>query len=80
MAEKLVFFEMANVNGANARQVYSFLKRALPNDDGSFDVRWNFQKFLIDHEGNPYKRFGTSEAPFTMKDSIELLLKKKEEK
>ena len=44
MASKLDFFEKADVNGANAREVYSFLKQALPNEDGSNDVRWNFGK------------------------------------
>ena len=42
MDKKLVFFEKADVNGANTREVYSFLKSSLPNDDGSSDIRWNF--------------------------------------
>ena len=42
MANKLVFFDKTDVNGANAREVYSFLKQKLPNEDGSLDVRWNF--------------------------------------
>jgi glutathione peroxidase-family protein len=44
MPEKLVFFEKADVNGANAREVFSFLKRELPGDEGSNDIRWNFGK------------------------------------
>lgn len=78
MADKLVFFEKADVNGAEAREVYSFLKPKALNDDGTVDIRWNFAKFLIDHEGIPYKRYGTSETPFSMKGDIETLLKKKE--
>lgn len=42
MAEKLIFFEKADVNGANAREVYSYLKPIAPNDDGTTDIRWNF--------------------------------------
>lgn len=42
MAKKLVFFDKADVNGANTREVYSFMKPKAPNDDGSTDVRWNF--------------------------------------
>jgi hypothetical protein len=34
-------------------------------------------KFLIDHEGNPYKRYNAT-APLDMKEDIEMLLKKKE--
>ena len=44
MAEKLVFFEKADVNGAEAREVFSFLKNALPNEDSTTAVRWNFGK------------------------------------
>ena len=36
-------------------------------------------KFLVDYEGTPYKRFVPTVAPFDMKDDIETLLKKKEE-
>jgi len=78
--DKFVFFETADVNGANAREVFGFLKQKLPNDDGSTDIRWNFAKFLVDHEGNPYKRFGPKTSPFEMRDSIETLLDKKEGK
>lgn len=42
MTEKLVFFEKADVNGAKAREVYSFLKSKCPNSDGTVDIRWNF--------------------------------------
>ena len=45
MSSKLVFFEKRDVNGADAREVYSFMKEKLPNEDGSLDVRWNFGTF-----------------------------------
>ncbi|GAX24835.1 hypothetical protein FisN_6Hh396 [Fistulifera solaris] len=77
MDKKLVFFEKADVNGANAREPYSFVKKVLPGSDGSADIRWNFVgKFLIDHEGTPVERSGGD--PFELKDSIEKLLQKKE--
>ena len=66
------------MNGAGAREVYSFLKRELPNSDGTADIRWNFAKFLVDHEGIPFKRYGPKKPPLAMKDDIEELLKKKE--
>lgn len=77
--DKFTFFEKADVNGKKAREVFSFLKQKLPHEDGSKDIRWNFGKFLIDHEGNPHKRFGSTVAPMNMKEEIEILLKKKEE-
>jgi glutathione peroxidase-family protein len=48
MSEKLDFFEKADVNGATAREVFSFLKRELPSEDGSSDIRWNFCKKSAD--------------------------------
>ncbi|KAL3915420.1 MAG: hypothetical protein SGARI_008188, partial [Bacillariaceae sp.] len=42
MSEKLVFFEKGDVNGANTREVFSFLKEKLPDEDGSQAIRWNF--------------------------------------
>ena len=42
------------------------------------DIRWNFAKFLVDHEGAPYKRFGPKTNPNDMVTDIEELLKKKE--
>jgi glutathione peroxidase len=47
MLEKLNFFEKQDVNGANAREVFSFLKKALPAEDGTTDVRWNFSKYIF---------------------------------
>lgn len=76
--EKATWFEKGHVNGSKTREVFSFLKRELPSKDGTSDVRWNFAKFLIDHEGTPYKRYSPQKAPLDIKDDIELLLKKKE--
>lgn len=69
-------FEKGHVNGKDTREVYSFLKTKLPADDGTTDIRWNFAKFLVDHEGNPYKRFGPTTSPMSMKSDIEELLVK----
>jgi len=76
--EKLNWFEKGDVNGAKTRETFSFLKRELPNKDETADVRWNFAKFLVDHQGIPYKRYGSKKPPLSIKDDIEFLLKKKE--
>lgn len=76
--EKATWFEKGDVNGENTREVYSYLKRELKDKDGSTDILWNFAKFLVDHEGKPYKRFGPKKAPLAIKDEIEFLLQKKE--
>jgi glutathione peroxidase len=77
--EKIVFFEKGDVNGANAREVFSFLKEQLPFEDGTTNVMWNFGKFLVDREGNPAERFGSKDEPNSMKTSIEALLEKGKE-
>lgn len=76
--DKVTWFDKGDVNGAAAREVFSFLKAKLPWEDGTSDIRWNFGKFLIDSEGTPFKRFGSKTPPEEMKADIEELLKKKE--
>jgi len=44
MTDKLTFFEKADVNGKDAREVFSFLKQKCPNSDNTTDIRWNFCK------------------------------------
>jgi len=79
--EKFVFFEKADVNGKNSREVFRYLKKTLPNPDGTLDIRWNFATFLIDHTGNPVKRFDpTKEVYKNLQPEIEILLHKKEGK
>lgn len=76
--EKVTWFEKGDVNGKDTREVFSFLKRELPEKDGTSDISWNFAKFLVDHEGNPYKRFGSKKPPLAIKEDIEALLQRKE--
>jgi len=79
--DKFTFFEKGDVNGLDTREIYSYLKETIPAEDGSIDIRWNFEKFLVDHSGIPYKRFHPKKSPYQdMKDSIETLLEKKEAK
>ncbi|CAB9500584.1 Phospholipid hydroperoxide glutathione peroxidase [Seminavis robusta] len=75
MEEKLEFFEKGDVNGDDARQVYKLLTTALPEEDGSIDIPWNFAKFLVDSSGKPIKRYSPKTAPVDIKPDIEALLK-----
>jgi len=72
-------FSKGDVNGADARPVFTFLKNELPFKDGTTNVLWNFGKFLVDHEGNPVERIGSSTDPLDMKDTIEKLLAQRNE-
>lgn len=56
-------FSKIDVNGADAAPVYEFLKSGAPNGDGSTDIKWNFEKFVVDEEGNVVRRFGTKVTP-----------------
>jgi glutathione peroxidase-family protein len=51
MAKKLIFFDKADVNGANTREVYSFIKPLATNSDGTTDIRWNFGKLQVSSFG-----------------------------
>jgi glutathione peroxidase len=85
-------FEKIEVNGENEHELYKYLKGqcAAPVKEyfakeylfykptADSDIRWNFAKFLIDADGNPYKRFHSKAHPFTiMKDIEELINRKK---
>lgn len=67
-----------NSSPQDTREVYSFLKKALPSEDETTDIRWNFAKFLVDHEGTPFKRFGPKTNPVDLAADIEELLARKE--
>lgn len=68
--------EKADVNGFDARPVFTFLKAKVPGVFGDF-VKWNFTKFLIDHNGNAYKRYAPRESPLSFESDIKHLLEKK---
>ncbi|GAB9471835.1 hypothetical protein Gpo141_00009034 [Globisporangium polare] len=67
------FFEKHDVNGASARPVFTYLKAKLPGSFGNF-VKWNFTKFLVDRNGQPYKRFAPKDLPLSFEDEIKKLL------
>lgn len=67
-------FEKIDVNGQNAHPLYKYLK----NEAKGFlskDIKWNFTKFLIDADGNVFKRYAPTVKPSKMRADIENLLK-----
>jgi glutathione peroxidase len=52
-------FSKVAVLGAARHPVYQFLTSAT----GGADVRWNFEKFLVDRKGGVVARFGSSTTP-----------------
>jgi glutathione peroxidase len=81
--------EKVEVNGEKAHLVFSYLTNSLSSEVSTLisnankitwnpisrnDIGWNFEKFLIDKKGNPYKRFNHKIPPKEIeKDIIKLL-------
>lgn len=64
-------FEKIKVNGHNAHPLYNYLKKQAPGILHSKAIKWNFTKFLVNHEGKVIRRF----APVTSIEKIEDFLK-----
>jgi glutathione peroxidase len=62
------------VNGAGAHPLYRYLTGQKPGSKGS-DIQWNFEKFLIDQNGNVVERFDPGVKPQELLPAIEKLLK-----
>ena len=63
-------FSKIQVNGDDACELYAFLKDAQPGEGDSSDITWNFEKFLVDRNGDVVARF----APPTTPEQIRELL------
>lgn len=55
--------EKVDVNGTNTSDFYKFLRSECPGIFGTTSVKWNFTKFLIDHNGQVLKRFSPTTTP-----------------
>lgn len=56
-------FSKIEVNGDGACELYRILKAAQPGDGDSPDITWNFEKFLVDRDGNVVRRFAPPTTP-----------------
>jgi len=80
--------EKIEVNGDNVHPLYQFLKGVCPQPGATIprfpyiswspitpnDITWNFEKFLIDKNGRPYKRYEPTDPPMALVDDIAYLL------
>jgi glutathione peroxidase len=55
--------EKVDVNGADRHPVYAELTPVADAEGHSGDVRWNFEKFLVDGSGAVVARFGPQVTP-----------------
>jgi len=64
----------SDVNGDGTNEVFKWLKSEKQLEPGKHDILWNFEKFLIDKEGNVYNRYSPRQAPEGLEDDIQKLL------
>jgi glutathione peroxidase len=67
-------FSKIDVNGDGTHPLYGYLKKALPGIVGTEAIKWNFTKFLVDRQGNPRKRYASTDTPEAIAGEIEKLL------
>ena len=56
-------FHKIEVNGEGEAPLYTLLKAAQPGEGDSPDITWNFEKFLVDGEGDVVARFSPPTTP-----------------
>ena len=56
-------FSKIDVNGDDEVELYTELKAGQPGGDQSPDIKWNFEKFLVDPDGAVVARWGTGTTP-----------------
>ena len=83
---------LLKVNGKDENPIYTFLKSRCPSVTKEFaasyklyyepyhadDIRWNFEKFLINHKGHPVRRYTESLTPTEIIPDIDALLQQLE--
>ena len=67
-------FKKIEVNGKNAHPLFQYLKNEAAGLLGTQKIKWNFTKFLIDSEGQVFKRFGSFTKPSIISKKVKSLL------
>ena len=63
-----------DVNGADRHPLYSELTKTVDAEGQAGDVQWNFEKFLVDREGNVVQRYNPMVTPADIAPDIAKLL------
>ena len=56
-------FAKIDVNGDDAAPLYRWLKEQQPGESDRADITWNFEKFLVDADGEVVGRFAPPTTP-----------------
>jgi glutathione peroxidase len=67
-------FAKVDVNGDGAADLYQWLKSEQPGDGDSSDLVWNFEKFLVNANGDVVKRFSPTVSPEEIAEQLADLL------
>ena len=59
-------FSKIEVNGDGATELYQWLKSEQPGEGETSDITWNFEKFLVNSNGDVVARF----TPFTTPEEV----------
>ena len=59
-------FSKIEVNGDGATELYQWLKSEQPGEGETSDITWNFEKFLVNANGDVVARF----TPFTTPEEV----------
>jgi glutathione peroxidase len=55
---------VVEVKGENQHPIYQWLTKKSLNGQGDYKISWNFNKFLIDENGNLLAHFPSKVKPF----------------
>lgn len=67
-------FAKIEVNGDGAADLYQWLKSEQPGEGDSSDLVWNFEKFLVNANGDVVHRFSPTVTPEQVAEQLESLL------
>ena len=62
------------MNGDGACELYQWLRAEQPGGADSSDITWNFEKFLVDRDGNVVARFEPGVTPEEIAPHVTALL------
>lgn len=69
-------FARIEVNGDGAHPLYKYMKKEAKGVFWSERIKWNFTKFLVDHDGNVVKRYAPTTKPSRLISDIEAQIRK----
>ena len=56
-------FAKIDVNGDDAAELYQWLRSEQPGEGETSDITWNFEKFLVNKDGEVVARFSPMVTP-----------------